>query len=235
MDIVLALLIAVSFALALRNAIKAFPLAFYALAALIVVGFSVFAFGDGIPPLMRAAYPFIQRCLLAFGLFFVVMIIGVFPEASWFLKRLAPIRAELSLIATILAAGHVINYTASYLRFFTSGFSGASMSMLASFAVSVLLVAMLALLAITSIHAVRKRMSAQKWKRIQNLAYPFFALMYVHLALILGFSVSEPGQKAFVSIIVYTVVFGAYGLLRIRKARLDAASAAAMPSVAAIE
>ncbi|WP_139652928.1 ferric reductase-like transmembrane domain-containing protein [Raoultibacter phocaeensis] len=218
MDIILALVISVVFACALRNAIRAHPAVFYLIATAIVAAFAALSFGGDIPALARIAYPYVQRCLLAFGLIAVVMFIGVLPEASKARTYLAPIRGELSIIAAILAIGHVVNYLASYAGQFASRLGNMPTTMIASFAVSFLLVALLAALTATSIQAVRKRMSGEAWKRIQRLAYPFFLLVFVHVLLILGPSASGFGQKASTSIIVYTVLFGSYCVLRIGKA-----------------
>lgn len=220
MDIVIALVIGVAFACAFRNAIRARPFVFYLLAAAIVALFAALSFSGDIPAPVRIVYPYVQRCLLAFALLAVVMFIGALPEASKARAYLAPIRGELSIIASILAIGHVVNYLASYLGQFAARLGSMPATMIASFAVSILLVAALAVLAVTSVQAIRKRMSAVSWKRIQKLAYPFFLLVFVHVLLILGPSASGLGQKASTSIIVYTVIFGTYCVLRIGKAVL---------------
>lgn len=64
-------------------------------------------------------------------------------------------------------------------------------------------------------------MDIAAWKRLQILAYPFFILIFLHIALILIPSVSTLGQRAFSSIVVYTGIVLAYGILRLRKAWLD--------------
>lgn len=96
-----------------------------------------------------------------------------------------------------------------------------SITMIASFTVSFALVILLIPLAITSIRAMRKAMDNSTWKRLQMLAYPFFVLIFVHIALILVPSVSTLGQRAFSSIVIYTGIVLAYGILRLRRAWLD--------------
>ena len=171
-----------------------------------------------VPAVSRALYPYFQRCLIAFGLFAIVMFIGVLPENSRARRYLLPIRGELSIIAAIFTVGHVVNYLSSYLVQFSSGFSGMASTMAVSFLTSALLIVLLVLLTVTSFNAIRNRMNFKIWKRIQLLAYPFFALVYVHLLLILGPSASGIEQKAFSSVLVYTVIIGCYAILRLAKA-----------------
>ena len=53
-------------------------------------------------------------------------------------------------------------------------------------------------------------------------AYPFYALIYVHLLIVLGPAAAIGRSGAIVGIAVYTVVFGAYLVLRVLRARADA-------------
>lgn len=218
MELVAALCLAVAFSFAFRNAIRSYAWVFYAIAALAVAVFAALAISGEYPTALRPAYPYFQRCLLGFGLFAVVMYIGVLPEGSRARRWLGPIRGELSIIASILTAGHVLNYLSSYIERFCAGYFGSSPAMAASFAVAFLLVALLIPLAVTSVNAVRRRMHAASWKRLQRLAYPFFGLIFVHLAFLLGPSATSPEQKAFVSVCVYTAVFALYAALRIVRA-----------------
>ena len=218
MEPLIALAASVLFALACRNTIKARPIVFYAAAAIVATLFASHAFGSFAPMLDRALQPYVQRCLLAFGMFAVVMFIGVLPDDSKPRRYLTPIRGELSIIAAILACGHVVGYGASYLRYVPGNLGGMPATMIASFAVSAMLVVLLAPLTLTSFKSLRKRVDAQRWKRVQMLAYPFFFLIYLHLLLILAPSASGAGQKAFGSIVVYTGIIGCYAILRAAKA-----------------
>ena len=64
-------------------------------------------------------------------------------------------------------------------------------------------------------------MKAASWKRVQRLAYPFYVLTYVHLALLLMPSALAGNDVAVLSIAVYSIVMGAYVILRLRKAAAD--------------
>ena len=86
-------------------------------------------------------------------------------------------------------------------------------------------------LGVTSFNAVKKRMKTESWKRLQRLAYAFFALVYVHLLLMLLPSALHGGQVAQASVAVYSVVFVAYFVLRVARALLDRRATQATPAM----
>lgn len=227
MEIAIALVLAIAFSFILKKPIKACPWAFYLLAVVVAVGFAVITSSGTIPAWLRPVYPYLQRCLFAFGLFVVVMFIGVTSPTSRIRHYLVPIRGELSIIAAILVAGHVANYLDSYIDQFLSGFVGISTPMIVSFCIAFLLLILLVILAVTSFATIRRAMNGAVWKRVQLLAYPFFILTYFHILFLLGPSAGSPGQKAFVSVAVYSVIFAAYVILRVGRAVLDRRAAAA--------
>ncbi|RDB69666.1 hypothetical protein [Eggerthella sinensis] len=214
MEVLIALALSVLFAFALRKQIKRYAVSFYIVAiAMDVLFLSQVLFGVS-REVAVAVYPYLTRCLLGFALFAVVMFIGALPEGSKAQRALMPIRGELSIIAAILTIGHVANYLGAYLADILSGFVGMSAGMIASFVVSSLLIVLLAALTVTSFNAVKMRMDADAWKRLQKTAYAFFALTYVHLMLVLLPTVSSSGQRATFSIVVYSLVMAAYAALR---------------------
>jgi len=217
MEVLIAVVVSALFAALCKKPLKKYPWIFYLLAVAIVGVFLSHVLLTAFPVAGRVLYPYIQRCLFAFGLFCIVMFIGALSDKSRIKKYFMPIRGELSIIASILTMGHVINYLGSYLDRLISGFAGATATMILSFAVSAVLLIALIPLAVTSFNGVRRKMSPAAWKRLQLCAYPFFILIYVHLLLIL----SASGPKGFISIAVYTVIFGTYIILRIRRAILD--------------
>lgn len=214
MEVLLAILISVLFACALRRQIKRYAVSFYIVAVAVDVLFlSGVLFGVS-REFAAAVYPYLTRCLLGFALFALVMYIGALPEGSKARQMLMPIRGELSIIAAILTVGHVANYLGTYLADILSGFAGMSAGMVASFVVSSLIIVLLAALTATSFNAVKTRMSSDAWKRLQKTAYAFFGLTYVHLVLVLAPTVSSSGQKAAFSIAAYTAVMLVYVALR---------------------
>ena len=88
----------------------------------------------------------------------------------------------------------------------------------------------MAVLWITSFQVVKHGMKALTWKRIQRLAYPFYVLTYVHLALLLMPSALVGNTVAVVSIAVYSAVMGAYVVLRSAKALADRRAEATAPA-----
>ncbi len=91
----------------------------------------------------------------------------------------------------------------------------------AALMLALVLFALLLVLGVTSFNAVKRRMRADTWKRVQLLAYPFFGLVYVHLLLMLLPSALQGGAAAQASVAAYTAVFGTYAVLRVTRALLD--------------
>ena len=106
-------------------------------------------------PLREVAFV-VQKGYVAFALFAVVMMMGVLDKRSAVRRRLQPVRAQLSLLGTILIAGHIGFYAVVYLEIL--GSVGASNPFaVAGFTSAVALVVLLVPLAVTSIDVVRRR------------------------------------------------------------------------------
>lgn len=197
--------------------LKRHPVACYvgalALVALYAAGAATGARGGLWPYFM----PLMQRCSLAFLLFSVVMFVGVLGDSSRLRARLMPIRRQLSIIACILTLGHIAFYGVSYAPRLGSAFAN---NLGFSLALAALLVTLMTVLLVTSFQAVKRRMNAMHWKRVQRLAYPFYLFTYVHLALLLAPSAFAGRDTAIVSLAVYSVVVAAYAVLRVRRALL---------------
>lgn len=82
--------------------------------------------------------------------------------------------------------------------------------------VTLILLAMLIPLFITSFKSVRRKMNGKTWKNIQRMAYPFFIGIYVHIMVLYSADVNSH----MTGIIVYTVIYACYVILRLRKAAL---------------
>lgn len=214
------LLFAIAAVCILREPIKKAPLVFYALAAGLVIVFFALP-GMGAPrPVNLAFFWVIQKCLASLALFIVVMYIGVFPHNSAVGRWLRPIRAELSIIAWILTLGHVVKYLVNYLQPIFSG-AALQVNVFIGIIVAIILLVLLIVLGVTSFQMVKKRMAHTSWKNVQKLAYPFFALTYIHLLCLLLPSAMRGGLAATSSVIMYSVVFVAYLALRIVRAVKD--------------
>lgn len=164
---------------------------------------------------MSVLLPLMGKCMLSLALFVVVMYIGVLSSSSRLRQWLNPVRGELSIIACILACGHMAVYLSSYVPRVGQALSG---NVLGSLMVALGLLALLLVLGATSFNAVKCRMAADAWKRLQRWSYLFFALVYVHLLLMLAPSAMRGSEAAIASIAVYSVVFLSYAVLRGRRA-----------------
>lgn len=214
MSFVIAILCVALACVVLRNLIRAVPWVFYVLAVAVVVLY--FAVPTNVlPRTISAALLFsIGRCHVPIAMFAVVMYIGLFPEGSAARKWMQPVRGPLSIIACILAVGHMINYAILFLpRMF--GPSALATSVFASLVISLVLFALVLVLGVTSFDFVKKSMSANTWKRIQKWAYLFYALAYAHLVLILLPAAMSGGGNAIENCISYTAVFGVYAVARV--------------------
>lgn len=215
MDFLVVLVAAVIGTLVLRRALHRVPWLFYLLAvvadAAYVAGMEGFLPRAAIAPLTML----LGKCMLSLALFVIVMYIGVFARDSRAYRSLALVRAELSIVACILAAGHMAVYMASYFPRLGFALDG---NVVASLVVALALLALLLVLGVTSLACAKKRMSKASWKAIQRWAYVFFGLAYVHLLLMLAPAASKGGLAAQESIIVYSVVFVGYAVLRLTRA-----------------
>ncbi|ACV22808.1 putative sulfite oxidase subunit YedZ [Slackia heliotrinireducens] len=219
MSFAIVLAVTVACVFVLRNAIMKCPAAFYALSVAAVA--ALLAGVNGMLPVatLRPLVLVVQRCMVALALFVVVMFIGVLPRGSKPDLWLRPIRAELSIIACILALGHMFQYLLPYAR---SAFGGAlPTSTMVSFVVACVLFVLLTVLGVTSFRTVKRRMSGRVWKNVQRFAYLFYGLIYLHLMFMLAPAAMRGGHQALASVVVYSVVFAAYTILRVMRYLLD--------------
>lgn len=220
MNLVTTLGAACAFVAVFRVPLKRWAWAFYVVAllldVLLLVGQNV-----GLPAaLWRMILTLHVRGLFAFALFAIVMFIGVLKPGSRLRLALAPIRGELSIVAAILIVGHICSYISTYLVRLSSGMG--RWQTLVGVCVALVLMCLLAALAITSFQRVKRRMSAGRWKALQRYAYVFWGLVFIHVCLMLGASALGGAEAARESLVSYTVLFGLYAALRVRRGVLDA-------------
>ena len=218
MRFIVALVVSFALVWACAKPLKKHPVPFYvcavALVALYFWGVSAGVRGEA----WSYFQPLMQRCALAFLLFTVVMFVGVLGEGNPLRVHLMPIRRQLSILACIFACGHIAFYASSYVPRLASAFTG---NLAFSLGLAALITALMVVLWATSAQRVKHTMKAASWKRVQRLAYPFYVLTYVHLALLLMPSAMAGNNVAVLSIAVYSIVMGAYVVLRLRKAAAD--------------
>ena len=214
----ISLTIAVLFSVLCAGALKKAPLAFYIGGTLISVLMVVLAQQPVENAFLRKyVIGLFSRGSLAAALWMVVMGMRVLPDGSKGIKRLMPVRGELSIFAATVTLSHIVFYGLSYIKRLTDP----NFSKAADFIITCVICASLVLimlpLTIISFKKIRKKMNAKKWKNIQRAAYVFYALIYLHVIVLFIPKARAGIDGYFFSCIVYTAVFGAYLILRVRK------------------
>ncbi|MDE6678639.1 MAG: hypothetical protein K2K02_06330, partial [Ruminococcus sp.] len=216
----IALLLATSFVLFCSKPLKKYPFIFYTIAVLITVISIVIAGIDthSVPQLVNTyIIGLFTRGAFATALWCVVMWTGAFPNGSAPIKKLMPIRSELSIFSAILTLGHNIGFGQTYfVRLFTDTGRMSSNQITAGILSIAMLVIMIPL-TVMSFPAVRKKMNPKLWKKIQRTAYLFYTMIYIHV-IVLYYPMAKAGREGiFFNILVYSVTFIGYAVMRIRK------------------
>lgn len=230
----LAISLSLLFLLALNKSIRKHPVPFYiATVVIIVYLFGAYLTGNyGWWPdwFMNYFVMLFARGALSTAMFAIVMYVAVLPEQWSVTKKLRGVRAEASIIASILALGHNIYYGIYYFPHFFTEIHELEWPYAVATGISIVLILIMLPLLITSFRCVRKRMQAAKWKRLQQWAYLFYALLYGHIALVMGAAIAYhirnglPLFEDIFTLAAYTAVFVPYFVLRLRKARLSKAN-----------
>ncbi|MCI7656370.1 ferric reductase-like transmembrane domain-containing protein [Anaerotignum sp.] len=216
--ILVSIILTLLFAFGCNAALRKHAGSFYILAVLIIL-FEVIYYQTGLrdaAPEWLTQYivnPF-KRGALPTAMFIVVMYIGALDTKNPSVNKLMGIRGELSIIACILTLGHNIVYGQKhFVNLFTNPSEMKPQAFIAAI-ISLVMIAIMLPLMITSFTSVRKKMRTASWKNLQRLAYPFFALIYIHVMVLFVPKFSEK----YLDIIAYTLIFGIYAVLRITKA-----------------
>ena len=166
-------------------------------------------------PGVSVASTAIERGMVPFALFLVVMYIGVLPESSALRRYLQPIRGYLSIFAALLACGHFARYLANLVLGLNTPASFATARANLFLALALCLAVLLAVLAVTSISRVRERMGSLRWRAVQRWAYVFVGIMYVHALVMLG-PMALRGGDAALRLACYTLALVVYVVLKVR-------------------
>ena len=154
---------------------------------------------------------------LAGAMFILVMYTGAFMPGTKPSRCLLPVRGQLSVIASILTLGHNIAYGKTYFVLLFTQTAGLKGNILAAAIWSLIMILIMLPLFVTSFLCIRKKMPPRKWKKLQRLAYLFYGLLYLHI-LLLNFPPACRGTlSANLNIALYSLVFGGYVWLRIRR------------------
>lgn len=217
MLLIISLVLAVAFVFLCGKALKKYPNLFYIGAGIITAVLAIIPFDNAPDFVNNYILALFRRGSLATAIFIIVMYTGALKNGSALMKKLIVIRGELSIMASIMILCHNIFFGKIYfVRLFTSASTMPITQLLAAIASLLMLVIMIPL-AIMSFPKVRKKMKPKLWKRLQRFAYVFYALIYTHVFL-LTYSNAQArrGDYAF-SLILYTIVFGVYLVMRVRK------------------
>lgn len=216
----IALIFAFTFAFFCGKALKKYPYIFYSVAALLTV---VMAFLPSVDthnlPVFVNTYilGLFTRGTLATALWCVVMISGALPNGSVPIKKLMPIRGELSIFTAILTLGHNIGYGRTYFVLLFTNRERMSENQIYASICTIIMLAIMIPLTVMSFPKIRKKINARLWKKIQRIAYLFYALIYIHVML-LTIPMARSGREGYVfSVFIYSLVFFSYAFFRIRK------------------
>lgn len=234
MDLVIALISAVIFAVLFREPMRRHPIVFYALAISVDIAFLTRAISSLSAVAGRMLFAYMQQGLFAFGLLSVVMFIGVLPEKSRAKRYLRPVRGELSVVACIFIVGHVLNYLQPVFMRVVGG-ADVRASVFTGVLISVILVALLTILTVTSFRSVRDAMPATSWRRIQLFAYPFYFLMFCHVMAMLLPSALSGANRATIAVALYAILGLSYVTLRLWRLYCDRRGAAAPRCVSSVK
>lgn len=135
--------------------------------------------------------PFVKG-FVGFAFFYVVMITGALNPSWKLTKKLRSVRAPYSILGFVLLMSHPLNYVAEVLS---------KQRDIPYFGVAAFLI--MVPLFITSYMAIRKKMKAQSWVKLQRWAYPVYALMLIHLVV----NASSP-QNRIVAILLFVPYVG---------------------------
>ena len=154
-----------------------------------------------------------SRGIFATATFMIVMFLGTITKYNDFSKKLMAIRGEISIMASLLVFSHNIIFGLRYFpTLFTNPSSMPKRELIASI-ITIFLLLMLIPLFVTSFKTVRRKMKAKSWKNLQKMAYPFFIGIYIHVMVLY----SSNWKENMVGVVIYTLIYLAYIILRLRK------------------
>jgi DMSO/TMAO reductase YedYZ heme-binding membrane subunit len=236
MTILIALLEALLFVYICRNSIRKHPGVFYVLSIAIIAFCVCYERMNLYSVFPEWTYTYIisvfWRGAFSTALFVIVMYIGALDRKSKIVKALMPIRGYLSIIACLITLAHSFAYGVYYIPTMIYKPQELDLRGLIALIITAPLFFIMIILMVTSFIKVRRKMKPQVWKKVQRLAYPWFALLYLYLMVLFIPRIIESFNPAsdlemfyrvnyVLSATVYTLVFGGYFILRIMKYQLD--------------
>lgn len=216
----IALILAVGFSLLCGKVLKKYPYAFYGAAVIVTAATIVLAVSD-----LRSVPAFVNTYIIglftrgtfATALWCVVMWTGAMPDSSVPIKKLVPIRGELSIFASILTLGHNLGFGRIYCARMFADTGKMSINQITASILTIIMLVIMIPLTVMSFPQIRRKMNAKIWKRIQRTAYIFYGLIYIHV-MTLCIPMAKAGREGYLfSVFVYSIVFIGYAVCRVRK------------------
>ncbi|MBQ8162715.1 MAG: FMN-binding protein [Clostridia bacterium] len=152
---------------------------------------------------------------LAGALFIYIMYAGAVPDKSILKRQVMPIRGILSIMASILTLGHNVAYGRNYFSLLFLDAASLRVNVLLAAICSVVMILITLPLFVTSFICIRKKMQPKKWKRLQRLAYVFYALMFIHVLLLNTTGARAGHVHNLINIALYSVLFLCYASMRL--------------------
>ena len=161
---------------------------------------------------------FLENGALPTIIFIWVMMAGALPNTWKLRKKIMMCRGEISIVASTLILPHVVYYLMEFLanssrlsKLTGLGLWGILTGAIAGLVAGVIMVPLF----ITSYHMIRKKMNGRRWKALQEYAYIFYGLVYIHI--LAEYFAKAENLRDSKAMLFYTVSFVLYLLLRFFK------------------
>ena len=221
MIVILTLLCSLAFFHFFGKAVKKKPAVLYGICILLSLVSIFYPREGGLPFLDFFFKKIMQRGILAGSLFIWVMIAPVLPKRFSGRKTIYLLRGEMAISASLITLAHNLAFGGKYFGAVFFGQGHISLMELHAAIVSCLMILLLIPLTITSFQTVRRKMQAKTWKKLQNLSYLFYLLLYLHIFFIYQGALIRGKGEYFFTLMLYSFLFGFYGFLRIRQYRMQ--------------
>ena len=203
------------------KAVKKKPAVLYGICILLSLVSIFYPREGGLPFLDFFFKKIMQRGVLAGSLFIWVMLAPVLPKSFSGRKTIYLLRGEMAICASLITLAHNLAFGGKYFGALFLGQGHISLMELHAAIVSCLMILLLIPLTITSFQAVRRKMQAKSWKKLQNWSYLFYLLLYLHIFFIYQGALIRGKGDYFFTLMLYSFIFGFYGFLRIRQYRIQ--------------
>lgn len=221
MIVILALICSLAFFHFFGKALKKKPAVLYGICILLSLVSIFYPREGGIPFLDFFFKKIMQRGVLAGSLFIWVMLAPVLPKSFSGRKTIYLLRGEMAICASLITLAHNLAFGGKYFGALFLGQGHISLMELHAAIVSCLMILLLIPLTVTSFQAVRRKMQAKSWKKLQNWSYLFYLLLYLHIFFIYQGALIRGKGDYFFTLMIYSFIFGFYGFLRIRQYRIQ--------------